>query len=568
MRNSTGHWLASASALAFLTWVGVAPTRGSEVFADYQDDIHLIAPGAEYHYNPEAYYVDGDGMLIVTRTGDPSPINLVTGPGSEFGGEFVAAEDPYWMNLGWWIYPRNLSDTLWVLSPHFPRETAVVGFTIFEDPGEATVTGTVNGARFEIGPGDWDTQALEPEPWELEGARTFFVEGGPLPRNEKIPVVLLSGGQVPLRVWTFADGNGDLIWTEGEPYGNAHETVCALPEPWPAPASIGDRVWFDLDWNGQQDRGENGVGEVVVRLFDGEDNLLATTVTADDGSYLFSNLLPGEYHVGFDLPPGLNFTDADRGDDDALDSDADPVTGLTINTTLERGEADLSWDAGVVGDCGECEGKVTTLTLRYDGEIADAHIVVEQKKVHDPVFDGIVQPGESFSFVGADKNGTLGTEISIYVDDVLDTKIHTSCSKPIGPGLVAGSFYVVTGASRKGGELCPITGGGDCGECEGKVTSLTLRYDGEVADAHIVVEQKKVHDPVFDGIVQPGESFSFVGSDKNGTLGTEISIYVDDVLDTKIHTSCSKPIGPGLVAGSFYVVTGTSLNGGELCPLE
>jgi hypothetical protein len=73
---------------------------------------------------------------------------------------------------------------------------------------------------------------------------------------------------------------------------------------------------------------------------------------------------------------------------------------------------------------------------------------------------------------------------------------------------------------------------------------------------------------VFDGIVQPGESFSFVGTDKKGTLGTEISVYVEDELDTKIHTSCSRPIGPGLLAGSFYVVAGASLEGGELCPLD
>jgi hypothetical protein len=181
-------------------WTGATPSWGREVFVDYQDDIHVVAPGAEYHYNPNAYHLDDDGILIVTRTGDPSPINLISGPESGFGGEFLPAEDPFWMNLGWWIYPQNLSDTLWVLSPHFPRESVMVGFTLFDEPGDDPVTGTVAGNRFAISAEDWDAAALEPEPWELEQARSVFVEGAPLGRQEKLPVVLLSAGQVPLWV--------------------------------------------------------------------------------------------------------------------------------------------------------------------------------------------------------------------------------------------------------------------------------------------------------------------------------------------------------------------------------
>lgn len=36
----------------------------------------------------------------------------------------------------------------------------------------------------------------------------------------------------------------------------------------------------------------------------------------------------------------------------------------------------------------------------------------------------------------------------------LNAKIHTSGSKPIGPGLVSGDFEVVEGYSRNGGKLC------------------------------------------------------------------------------------------------------------------
>ena len=99
------------------------------------------------------------------------------------------------------------------------------------------------------------------------------------------------------------------------------------------------------------------------------------------------------------------------------------------------------------------------------------------------------------------------------------------------------------------------------------MTRLTLQYNGDSVQP-VVILQKKDDDPVFDEYVEPGAQITFSGQDKNGTLGTEISIYVgeDAELHTKIHTSCSQPIGPGLIFGDFEVIEGYSLKGGPLCP--
>ncbi|MDF1544668.1 MAG: SdrD B-like domain-containing protein [bacterium] len=343
----------------------------------------------------------------------------------------------------------------------------------------------------------------------------------------------------------------------------------------PMKASIGDFVWEDLNEDGVQDAGEPGIPGVTVYLLDCQDNILGSTITDANGLYSFLYLDPGDYKIAFVAPAGMLPSPQDVGDN-AMDSDADPVTGMTMCTTLEAGENDMTWDAGFfdrpVVDCIPCEGKVTELTLRYDGTVANAQIVIETART-GIVFDDVVQPGGIFTIYGNDKKGTLGTEITLYVNGVVNTKIHTSCSQPIGPGLVSGDFMVIEGYSRAG--LLPALGE-DCGgtppppppdgECEGKVTELTLRYDGSMVDAHIVVGAKR-QGIVFDGTVQPGESFSFVGSDRKGTLGTEISVYVNENLNTKIHTSCSQPIGPGLVSGDFTVMAGSSRNGGELPPL-
>ena len=359
---------------------------------------------------------------------------------------------------------------------------------------------------------------------------------------------------------------------------------------------------------------------------------------------------------------------------------------LTVVKTASPEVVDCTAVPPVAGECG-CEGKVTELTLRYNGA-APAFVTIQQKKDGHVVFSATVAPGEVFSFIGTDKNWTFGTEIQIYVSGTLHTTIHTSCSQPIGPGLVRGDFVVVDGSSKTGGKLCPITStpstsydtdsgvdtnhdgdsdseaaGGGCtppptpgcnaqnvtytyvvtnngppmtnvqvvddklgviatlpalatGEsqtvskvgsvcatttntvtvtgslasgavceasdtatvtcketppeepcgCEGKVTTLTLRYHGTAA-AVVRVEEKD-DTVVFEGNVAPGASFSFTGTDKFGTLGTEIEIYVNGVLQTKIHTSCSQPIGPGLIRGDFEVVDGASRGFSLLCPVE
>ncbi len=130
---------------------------------------------------------------------------------------------------------------------------------------------------------------------------------------------------------------------------------------------------------------------------------------------------------------------------------------MVILTSEEPNELDADFGYNCTEACGACDGKVTELTLEYQGDVG-VHIRVEQKKDKKIVFDGFVSPGEIFSFVGQGKKGTLTTEIRIYVNGALRVKVHTSCSKAIGPGLVFGEFLVVSGASRNGGPLCPVSG--------------------------------------------------------------------------------------------------------------
>jgi uncharacterized repeat protein (TIGR01451 family) len=121
------------------------------------------------------------------------------------------------------------------------------------------------------------------------------------------------------------------------------------------PASLGDRVWFDANGNGQQDAGEHGVADLNVTLVGGgadgllsttADNTSVTTKTDANGNYSFTNLTPGtEYQVQFSAPAGAIFTTQDKGSD-VTDSDAD-AHGLSQVVTLASGENNTTIDAGV-----------------------------------------------------------------------------------------------------------------------------------------------------------------------------------------------------------------------------
>lgn len=115
-------------------------------------------------------------------------------------------------------------------------------------------------------------------------------------------------------------------------------------------ASIGDFVWNDLDNNGIQDAGEPGVAGVTVTLYDNNNNPVATTVTDANGAYLFANVLPGTYSVGFgNIPASSNFTTQNAaGSTPANNSDADPATGRTANFAVAAGESKTDVDAGLV----------------------------------------------------------------------------------------------------------------------------------------------------------------------------------------------------------------------------
>src|SRR5699024_6993178 len=96
--------------------------------------------------------------------------------------------------------------------------------------------------------------------------------------------------------------------------------------------AVGDYTWIDSNRDGVQDPDEDVLPGVTVELLDEAGDVVATTTTDTHGRYLFDGLGAGTYQVRFTLTEDqaekYQFTQADAGQDDGADSDADPDTGL------------------------------------------------------------------------------------------------------------------------------------------------------------------------------------------------------------------------------------------------
>jgi hypothetical protein len=184
--------------------------------------------------------------------------------------------------------------------------------------------------------------------------------------------------------------------------------------------TLGDYVWYDLDRDGVQGPGEMGVPGVKVRLVDpATGKTIATTMTDENGKYLFTSLPDGRYRVCFKLPKTYLWTKPGAGSDVTVDSNANTKTGCSGVVTLGPGNRDdRTVDAGIVNEL---------------------HITVvkSDRKTHKPLAGAVFQ-------LWKDTNGKPGLQRSgarkdkFVGDCVTNRKGHCSLDT-----LRAGTYYLV-----------------------------------------------------------------------------------------------------------------------------
>ena len=304
------------------------------------------------------------------------------------------------------------------------------------------------------------------------------------------------------------------------------------------PASLGDTVWDDLDGDGIQDGGEPGIPSVTVNLYDAATNLVDSRLTDANGNYLFDDLIPGEYTVVFVRPAGYQFTQQDQGGDDALDSDADPVTGSAIATVLVSGENDLTWDAG----------------LFRPASVGD-YVWLDED------WDGVQDAGE----VGIPN---VRVELLDSGLNVIATTLTDLNGLYLFAGLLPGDYTVRVDATTLAPELAANPTFDLDGTLDG-TTAVTLASGDAVRDVDFGYNWNPSTDPLgsigdriwvdadADGVQDPGE-VGIPGVTVNLLIDAEGNGSYTTVVATTTTDAAGLYIFPGLAAGSYVVQVDTS----------
>ena len=220
----------------------------------------------------------------------------------------------------------------------------------------------------------------------------------------------------------------------------------------------------------------------------------------------------------------------------------------------------------------------------------------------------------------AGKN-TLGSEVSVKIStgdgwhDVIEfDRFHTSCSQPLGPGNQFGSVSITSLTSTEGGTVTLPTDGQEdecitsidtapAPHCEGKITTLQLRYTGGDCGATMTSQSSdKVgcfdiapptldpvriiisdgaapppsttayldQSPVNGGDILTVESSSQCSNHSHNHLKSVTGYWIKNAItgeliqDGFFHTSCSQPLNLGDQIGGLQVFALDTTEGGSV----
>ncbi len=266
----------------------------------------------------------------------------------------------------------NLADTprvnMDLSSPSLMNDDYLIYYSVEQSPcRDALKDGSGNPLGISPCTGPNWTTTTPADLANVQAIKIEFKEGRSIGKGEKLvlewPMVAPAGSPV-----------GEIAWNsfayQGIRMDNMERFLVAEPnkvgilikeDP---KAQIGDYVWMDRNLDGVQNEppidGINGVKVVLWQSTDmakgnGDDVKVDSTVTGFDqsgfpGYYLFPNLDPGNYYLVFDyetIPETSSPVDPDLGGDDALDSDADLVMGMTPLEELVANEDNRTFDLGL-----------------------------------------------------------------------------------------------------------------------------------------------------------------------------------------------------------------------------
>ena len=276
----------------------------------------------------------------------------------------------------------------------------------------------------------------------------------------------------------------------------ASMSVPSLAVAAPSIYRVGNLVWLDAIADGSANANEPGIDGVVVELWqEGATDALATTETADDGSYIFEGLPCGNYNIVIpsgqtgqsiageavdliDLQPGAINSDSPNDDLDNDDNGLASNDGSVASAVITLG------DCGDDGDFSDASSEPANETDRVDGPDDDADDVSAVDGNYDDVRSNTSVDFAFTSLIPVEVGGTVecndgstvtageSCDAASHCDDANGAAATDANGEPCTiPVEVGGTVECNDGTTVEAGQECP-----EATDCD------TLNDDGTVKD--------------------------------------------------------------------------------------
>ncbi len=349
--------------------------------------------------------------------------------------------------------------------------------------------------------------------------------------------------------------------------------------------SVGDFVWDDQDGNGLQTAGEPGIGGVTINLLDDMSNpvvdvynvAVGPQLTMADGSFLFSEIPPGDYIVQFSLPtpvgatPWFATTFNTDVPDNSNDSDADPTNSfkspiLTITSGLGdfADNINMSMDAGFyvpvkIGDKVFCDENGNGID--DDGVAGVDNIMV---RLIDE-FTGVQALDPDGNLILDETTNSGG----MYEFELVPPGSYTVEFGPLNLPFVFSLQDEITATEDTDSDVDPINGQVNNIVVTSQSTDEEMRVDAGVYQIFIIRGDIWIEDDMnntYNG--EPGPGGILVNL-YDGDTGAKIDFVNTNTGVYEFPSNNSIQLGPGnyyveLDASAF--MTGGPLNGASPCP--